>query len=58
VENAGRADARILHADLATLGACVEAAAPTGPVLLVIGSVAAMARRPAVIESVRQRRGG
>lgn len=58
VENAGRADARILHADLATLGASVEAAAPTGPVLLVIGSVAAMARRPSIMEPVRQRRGG
>jgi uroporphyrin-III C-methyltransferase len=45
VENAGRPDARLLRADLASLGAVVEAAAPRGPVLLVIGEVAAQADR-------------
>ena len=57
VENAGRHDARILHADLATLGACVEAASPTGPVLLVIGSVAAMARAETVAQPRLNRQG-
>ncbi len=46
VENAGRPDARLLRTDLAGLAAAVEAAAPTGPVLLVIGAVAARARAP------------
>jgi uroporphyrin-III C-methyltransferase len=44
VENAGRANARILYADLAGLGAAVRAAAPAGPVLLLVGDVAARAR--------------
>jgi uroporphyrin-III C-methyltransferase len=43
VENAGRPQARLLHATLGGLGAAIEAAAPTGPVLLVIGDVAARA---------------
>jgi siroheme synthase len=43
VENAGRPEARLLHADLGGLGAAIEAAEPTGPVLLVIGDVAARA---------------
>jgi uroporphyrin-III C-methyltransferase len=47
VENAGRPDARLLHADLAGLAAVIEAAAPSGPVLLVIGAVAARAWRQA-----------
>ena len=48
VENAGRPAARLLRADLASLGAVVEAAAPTGPVLLIIGEVAARAHWPAL----------
>ncbi|MDB5460173.1 MAG: uroporphyrin-III C-methyltransferase [Caulobacteraceae bacterium] len=43
VENAGRKDARLVQADLSTLGAVVETAALRGPVLLVIGEVAAKA---------------
>jgi uroporphyrin-III C-methyltransferase len=43
VENAGSADARLITAPLHRLGEAVEAAAPTGPVLLVIGEVAARA---------------
>ena len=43
VENAGREDARLLHADLSCLGAVVEEAAPQGPVLLIVGEVASKA---------------
>jgi uroporphyrin-III C-methyltransferase len=43
VENAGRPQARLIHATLGSLGAAIEAAAPSGPVLLVIGEVAARA---------------
>jgi uroporphyrin-III C-methyltransferase len=44
VENAGRPQARLLSATLATLAEVIAAAAPTGPVLIVIGSVAAAAQ--------------
>ena len=43
VENAGRPEARLMPATLATLAAEVASRAPTGPVLLVIGPVAAQA---------------
>jgi uroporphyrin-III C-methyltransferase len=48
IENAGRPDARLLRSELAGLGALIEAAAPTGPVLLVIGHVADKACIPAI----------
>jgi len=48
VENAGAPHARLLSATLSNLADVVEAAAPTGPVLLVIGDVAARARGYAV----------
>lgn len=47
VENAGHASARLASADLAGLGDVVEAAGFTGPVLLLIGEVAAQARSEA-----------
>ena len=45
VENAGRAEARLIEATLADLGAVVEAAGCVGPVVLVIGEVTARAAR-------------
>lgn len=47
VENAGRPQARLLEARLDTLAEAVAGAAPTGPVLLIIGQVAARAARAA-----------
>jgi uroporphyrin-III C-methyltransferase len=44
VENAGSPAARLMSASLNRLGEVIEAAAPAGPVLLVIGEVAARAR--------------
>lgn len=44
VENAGRADARAIHSTIGGLAAALEAAAPRGPVVLLIGEVAARAR--------------
>jgi uroporphyrin-III C-methyltransferase len=44
VENAGAAHARLIRADLETLPARLAEAACAGPVLLVVGEVAAMAR--------------
>jgi uroporphyrin-III C-methyltransferase len=44
VENAGAAHARLIRADLESLPARLAAAACTGPVLLVVGEVAAMAK--------------
>ena len=44
VENAGRREARLIRCDLATLGQAVSDAAFDGPVLLLIGAVAAHAR--------------
>jgi uroporphyrin-III C-methyltransferase len=44
VENAGRPDARLLAAPLADLPSVVAAAGPTGPVLILVGEVAAQAR--------------
>jgi uroporphyrin-III C-methyltransferase len=43
VENAGRPEARMIRTDLAALGATVADARLSGPVLLVIGAVAARA---------------
>lgn len=43
VENAGGPDARLLRAELGDLGDVVEAAAPAGPVLLVVGKSVARA---------------
>jgi uroporphyrin-III C-methyltransferase len=40
VENAGRPDARLMKGDLATLPSLIAAAAPQGPVVMVIGAVA------------------
>ncbi len=45
VENAGRPNARLLKATLANLGATVAQAAPMGPVVLIVGAVAAQAGR-------------
>jgi len=47
-ENAGCADARLLQAALASLPGVIDAAAPRGPVVLVIGAVAARARGEAM----------
>lgn len=47
VENAGSPEARLMTASLQSLGDAIEAAAPSGPVLLVIGEVAARARTEA-----------
>jgi uroporphyrin-III C-methyltransferase len=44
IENAGANDARLFTGDLLTLPATLQAAAPDGPVLVVVGEVAAMAR--------------
>jgi uroporphyrin-III C-methyltransferase len=43
VENAGRPDARAIRTTVAGLAVALEAAAPTGPVVLLIGEVAARA---------------
>jgi uroporphyrin-III C-methyltransferase len=48
VENAGRSDARLIAAELADLPSAVAAAAPTGPVLILVGTVAAQARGAAL----------
>jgi uroporphyrin-III C-methyltransferase len=45
VENAGRPEARLVRCDLATLPQAVEGARFDGPVLLLIGAVAAHARK-------------
>jgi uroporphyrin-III C-methyltransferase len=45
VENAGRADARLLRTDLTGLGRAVEGAGFDGPVLLLVGAVAARAQQ-------------
>lgn len=43
VENAGRPEARAISGTLAGLGAALAAAAPTGPVVLIVGQVTAQA---------------
>ncbi len=43
VENAGRPEARLIRADLAALAAAVQSAGCTGPVVIVVGDVAALA---------------
>ena len=48
VENAGRSDARALSGRLDSLGATLAAANVTGPVVLIVGSVAAQANIAAV----------
>ncbi len=48
VENAGRPDARALSGELASLGATLAAAEITGPVVLIVGSVAAQAKAAAI----------
>ena len=48
VENAGRADARAICGTLGDLGAALAAAQPAGPVVLVVGEVAAQAAVAAV----------
>jgi len=61
VENAGSPAARLIAAPLHGLGQAIEAAAPTGPVLLVIGEVAAKASAPLTAPAPAQRgpaRGG
>lgn len=45
VENAGRPEARLISCDLASLPQAVQQAAFTGPVLLLVGAVAAHARK-------------
>ena len=47
IENAGSPRARLIAAPLADLGSALEVALPDGPVLLVIGEVAARARSQA-----------
>lgn len=47
IENAGGPAARLIRTTLAHLGAAVEAAAPTGPTLLVVGPVCAQAAQHA-----------
>lgn len=44
IENAGAAHARLFTGDLRTLPAALAAATPDGPVMVVVGEVAAMAR--------------
>ncbi len=52
VENASRADARIIESRLATLPADIDAVAPSGPVILMLGLAprAALAHLPALQE--------
>ncbi|HEX2844146.1 MAG TPA: uroporphyrinogen-III C-methyltransferase [Candidatus Limnocylindria bacterium] len=50
VENAGRPEARLVRCDLADLGEAVSGAAFTGPVLLLVGAVAARARKTGAVE--------
>lgn len=54
VENAGRPEARLIPATLATLGAAVANEALSGPVLLVVGEVAAMARHAVQAPPIRR----
>lgn len=49
VENAGRPEARLIHGTLATIAAEVAAAAPDGPVVILVGEAAARARSPQVV---------
>jgi len=51
VENAGRIDARLMQATLASLPGVIAAAAPNGPVVLVIGAVAARACDQAAVDA-------
>lgn len=44
VENAGRPEARLIRAELATLARAIETAAPSGPLLIMIGAVTQRAR--------------
>ena len=53
VENAGSPTARLFSGDLASLPALLEAAAPEGPVLIVVGEVAARAEVGSVVEEVQ-----
>lgn len=46
VENAGRPDARLIRAPLSDLAEVLAAAAPTGPVVILVGATAQRARRP------------
>lgn len=55
VENAGRAEARTFPATLASLGATVEAARLSGPVVMIVGEVAAQARVAAVSDEAVRR---
>lgn len=50
VENAGRSEARLVACDLGSLGAAVEAVDFDGPVLLVVGAVAARARKIGAVD--------
>jgi len=49
VENAGRPEARLLRGTLASLPALLAAMAPGGPVVLIVGEVAARARSAEVV---------
>lgn len=53
VENAGRPEARLVTSTLAALPRDLAAIAPTGPVLIVVGEVAAQARAEVVEEALR-----
>ena len=46
VENAGRPEARLIRATLERLAAALAEAAPTGPVVILVGAVAERARLP------------
>jgi uroporphyrin-III C-methyltransferase len=47
VENAGRPEARLVRATLATIAEALAAAGPEGPVVIVVGEAAGKARAPA-----------
>jgi len=56
VENAGRPDARAIPARLADLGAALATAGPSGPVVVIVGEVAAHAAVSASSEPAAQQR--
>ena len=57
VENAGRADARLMQATLDRLPEVIAQAAPDGPVVLVIGAVASRAMDQDAMRDARRLRG-
>lgn len=51
VENAGRAEARLIAGTLATIADALAAAAPEGPVVILVGEAAGRAACPAVVRA-------